>query len=47
MMGKRKEKYEAAADVIIQTDGKNELEICEEIVQRLLEQEEKERGSIN
>ena len=29
------EKYEAAADIIIQTDGKNEQEICEEMIQRL------------
>ncbi|MGN0466256.1 MAG: shikimate kinase [Lachnospiraceae bacterium] len=37
LMGKRREKYEAAADVIIDTDNKTELEICEEIVQKLLE----------
>ncbi len=34
-MAKRSEKYEAAADIIIQTDGKNEQEICEEMIQRL------------
>lgn len=37
LMGKRKEKYEAAADIVIHTDNKSELEICEELVQRLLE----------
>lgn len=36
LMEKRRRKYEAAADVIIETDGKNELEICEELVQRIL-----------
>ena len=38
LMGKRREKYEAAADIIIETDGKNKLEICEEIIQKLLEE---------
>lgn len=28
LMSKRREKYEAAADIIIETDGKSELEIC-------------------
>ena len=37
LMAKRKEKYEAAADIIIHTDGKTELEICEELVKKLLE----------
>lgn len=36
LMSKRREKYEAAADVIVDTDGKTELEICEELVQKLL-----------
>lgn len=30
-MEKRREKYEAAADIIIETDGKNKKEICEEL----------------
>lgn len=38
LMGKRREKYEAAADIIIETDGKSKLEICEEIIQKLLEE---------
>lgn len=37
LMEKRREKYEAAADVIIETDGKSEVEICEEIVRKLSE----------
>ena len=32
LMEKRREKYEAAADIVIQTDGKNKKEICDEIV---------------
>ena len=34
-MEKRREKYEAAADIIIETDGKDELQICEELILRL------------
>ncbi len=34
-MEKRREKYEAAADIVIETDGKDKLEICEELVHRL------------
>ncbi len=41
LMSKRREKYEAAADIIINTDGKTELEICEELVQKLLEMDAK------
>lgn len=36
IMEKRREKYYAAADVIIETDGKDKLEICEELVQSIL-----------
>ncbi|MBQ8803430.1 MAG: shikimate kinase [Tyzzerella sp.] len=32
MMEKRRPKYEAAADVVIQTDGKSAEEICKEIL---------------
>ncbi len=35
LMEKRREKYESAADIIIMTDGKSELQICEEIVDKL------------
>ena len=35
LMEKRREKYEAAADIIIETDGKSEPEICEELVHSL------------
>jgi shikimate kinase len=41
LMEKRRAKYEAAADIIIETDGKNELEICEELVHRLRIMDEK------
>ena len=37
LMEKRRPKYEAAADIIIETDGKTELEICEELIHRLRE----------
>lgn len=33
LMEKRRSKYEAAADIIIQTDGKSAFQICEEIIQ--------------
>ena len=42
LMEKRREKYEAAADIIIETDKKSELEICEELIRRLLESDHKE-----
>ena len=32
LLEKRRAKYEAAADIVIQTDGKSELEICEELI---------------
>ena len=41
MMEKRREKYEAAADIIIQTDGKTKLEICEELIDKMLESDRK------
>lgn len=37
LMEKRREKYEAAADVVICTDGKTVLRICEELIARLTE----------
>lgn len=40
LMEQRRERYEAAADIVIQTDHKSVLQICEELVQRLLEMEE-------
>lgn len=41
LMEQRREKYEAAADLVIHTDNKTVLEICEELVQRLMEMDEK------
>lgn len=35
LMEKRREKYEAAADIVIQTDNKSALDICEEMIHRL------------
>ena len=32
LMEQRWEKYQAAADIIIETDGKSAFEICEEII---------------
>ena len=37
LMEKRREKYEAAADVVIQTDNKTILEISEELISKLME----------
>ena len=37
LLEKRRAKYEAAADIVIQTDGKSELEICEELIHSLRE----------
>lgn len=39
LMEKRREKYEAAADIIIETDGKTELEICGELIHSLIDAE--------
>ena len=36
LMEKRREKYEAAADIIIETDGKSKKEICEELVRKVI-----------
>ena len=40
LMEQRREKYEAAADIVINTDNKTVLQICEELVWRLVEMEE-------
>lgn len=39
LMEKRREKYFAAADVVVETDGKSRSVICEELVQKLREQD--------
>ena len=36
LMETRREKYEAAADIVVRTDDKTVLQICEELVQKLL-----------
>jgi shikimate kinase len=40
LMEQRREKYEAAADIVINTDNKTVLQVCEELVQRLMEMED-------
>ena len=40
LMEQRREKYEAAADIVINTDHKTVLQVCEELVQSLQEIEE-------
>ena len=35
MMEKRREKYEATADVVVDTDGKEAIEICREIIEKV------------
>lgn len=40
LMEQRREKYEAAADIVIHTDNKSVSAICEELVQSLKEMEE-------
>lgn len=40
LMAARKEKYEAAADVLVHTDNKTVLEICEDLIQKLLEMDD-------
>ena len=41
LMEKRREKYEAAADIVIQTDGKTVLQISEELLTKLAELDKK------
>lgn len=43
LMGKRKEKYEAAADIVIETDGKKVSVIGEEIMRKVLELEQEKK----
>ncbi len=37
MLKKRKDRYEAAADLIVATDGRTKEEICDEIIEKVLE----------
>lgn len=41
LMEARREKYEAAADIVVATDGRSESQICEELVKKLLEMDKK------
>lgn len=40
LMEERREKYEAAADIVVSTDKKEVRQICEEIIQKLSEMDE-------
>lgn len=40
LMESRRARYEAAADIIIHTDGKSEIQICKELIQRLVNAED-------
>ena len=40
LMEARREKYEAAADILVDTDNKTVLQICEDLIQKLLEMDE-------
>lgn len=40
LMEQRREKYEAAADIVVNTDGKSVQEVCEDLVQKLIEAED-------
>ena len=42
LMETRREKYETAADIVIRTDEKTVLEICEELITKLTELEKKD-----
>lgn len=42
LMEKRREKYEAAADLVVATDGKTVEEICKELLDKVQKLEEKE-----
>ena len=35
-----RDRYEAAADIVVNTDNKTVAQVCEELVQRLMEIEE-------
>ena len=41
LMEQRRERYEAAADVVVNTDGKSVLQVCEELIRKVIEMEEK------
>ena len=40
LMEARREKYEAAADIVVDTDNKTVLQICEDLIQKLLEMDD-------
>ncbi len=42
LMETRREKYEAAADLVLQTDGKSVPQICEELIIKLMEMDKRD-----
>ncbi|MDO4599835.1 MAG: shikimate kinase, partial [[Ruminococcus] gnavus] len=42
LMETRREKYEAAADLVLQTDGKKVPQICEELIIKLMEMDKRD-----
>ena len=40
LMEQRRDRYEAAADIVVNTDNKTVTQVCEELVKRLMEMEE-------
>ena len=40
LMDQRRDRYEAAADIVVNTDNKTVTQVCEELVKRLMEMEE-------
>ena len=40
-MEKRREKYEATPDIILKTDGKDKSQICEELILKLRQMDDK------
>ena len=40
LMEARRRKIEAAADIVVDTDNKTVLQICEDLIQKLLEMDE-------
>ncbi len=39
LMEQRREKYEAAADIVVNTDGRTVLQVCEDLVRQLIDTE--------
>ena len=44
LLDKRREKYRAVADIVVETDGKSIDEICDEIIAKLIEFDNREEA---